>query len=163
MPEGPLGAPRLNNIGPLSRATEKEIKDQWEECPDDGKPLEICLATKEAAINILADQGVFPQCIDLIDINSGNCFDIADKVTDKLSYVNVLKIGDNDHVWIEYNGIHYDAEAPSGVESFRDLPIFDRIDPRQMLDWARMAAEMEGREKPETVEETVVDVTDEYR
>lgn len=28
------------------------------------------------------------------------------------------------HVWIYYKGKHYDAESPSGVESFIDLPFF---------------------------------------
>lgn len=29
------------------------------------------------------------------------------------------------HIWIYYNGKHYDAEAPNGVDNPWDLPIFD--------------------------------------
>ena len=28
------------------------------------------------------------------------------------------------HIWIYYNGKHYDAEEPNGVENPWDLPIF---------------------------------------
>ena len=28
------------------------------------------------------------------------------------------------HEWIYYNGLHYDAEKPYGVNNFMDLPIF---------------------------------------
>ena len=30
------------------------------------------------------------------------------------------------HVWIYYNGKHYDAEKPNGVIDFHDLPIFNK-------------------------------------
>jgi len=30
------------------------------------------------------------------------------------------------HVWVYYNGKHYDVEAYNGVESFWDLPIYQR-------------------------------------
>lgn len=32
----------------------------------------------------------------------------------------------NGHVWIYYNGKHYDAEVPDGVDTFWDLPIYKR-------------------------------------
>jgi hypothetical protein len=28
------------------------------------------------------------------------------------------------HAWIEYNGRHYDAERPEGVDEAKQLPIF---------------------------------------
>lgn len=31
------------------------------------------------------------------------------------------------HVWIELEGIFYDAEAPDGVDNFFDLPFFQRV------------------------------------
>lgn len=31
------------------------------------------------------------------------------------------------HVWIELDGIFYDAEAPEGVENFFELPFFQRV------------------------------------
>jgi hypothetical protein len=30
------------------------------------------------------------------------------------------------HMWVRYNGLNYDAEAPNGVRSFWDLPLFQR-------------------------------------
>jgi len=30
------------------------------------------------------------------------------------------------HVWIYYNGKHYDAEASHGVDDWKDLPIFKK-------------------------------------
>jgi len=32
------------------------------------------------------------------------------------------------HVWIYYNGKHYDAECPKGVENWKDLPFYKRIE-----------------------------------
>lgn len=162
MPEGPLGAPRLTNIGPLSRATKEEIKRQWEECPEGGKPEEICLAYKESAIAILEGQGFFAECNDLIDINSGSCFDIVERVYDEVDGVRVMVAGDRDHAWIMYRGVHYDAEAPTGVEDAFDLPIFGRISPRNMLRHAQMRAEIEGEPEPTHPRDTVKDITEEY-
>lgn len=31
------------------------------------------------------------------------------------------------HTWLELDGLHYDAEAPEGVENFFDLPFLQRI------------------------------------
>jgi hypothetical protein len=31
------------------------------------------------------------------------------------------------HTWLETDGMHFDAEAPEGVENLFDLPIFQRI------------------------------------
>lgn len=33
----------------------------------------------------------------------------------------------NYHWWIVYNGRHYDAECPEGVQSFLELPIYKRV------------------------------------
>jgi len=31
------------------------------------------------------------------------------------------------HIWIYYNGRHYDAERPYGVNNFMDLPYFQLL------------------------------------
>ena len=31
------------------------------------------------------------------------------------------------HVWIEYQGKYYDAECPTGIGNYRQLPIFNRV------------------------------------
>ena len=31
------------------------------------------------------------------------------------------------HVWIHFDGLHYDAERPEGVRNFLELPFFDRV------------------------------------
>jgi hypothetical protein len=31
------------------------------------------------------------------------------------------------HTWLELDGLHYDAEAPDGVENFFDLPFLQRL------------------------------------
>ena len=31
------------------------------------------------------------------------------------------------HIWVYYNGKHYDAEAPEGVNNWTDLPIFKKL------------------------------------
>lgn len=32
------------------------------------------------------------------------------------------------HVWVYYNGKHYDAECPEGVSDFRELPFFSDVE-----------------------------------
>lgn len=162
MPEGPLGGPRLNNLGPLSRSTEEEIRQHWEPCPDSGKQKEICEEIKVVALAILEDQGFYARCDELVDINSGFCSAITKKVSDRVSGVRIYQAGDRDHLWIFYGGRHYDAEVPSGLDDWRDLPFFARIPPKEVLRNARMAAEAEGREPPETFQDTIKDVTNEH-
>lgn len=158
MPEGPLGAPRLTNIGPLSRATEDELEMEWGTCPKRGPEAEICKEIKKVSITILENQGFFADCKTLVDINSGNCDRVSQKVAKGVPEATEMKVGDGDHYWIKYNGRHYDAEVPTGVDHWRDLPIFIRIPEDAMLSWARMAADAEGEELPETLEDTVTEV-----
>lgn len=163
MPEGPAGAPRLTNIGPLSRSTEEEIRDGWEECPATGKESEICRAIKKASIAILEGQGVFARCDTIESINGGNCANVAFQVAGEVDGVTVLQVGDGDRFWIEFNGKHYDAEVPTGVDNPFDLPFFDRTPRDIMLQNARREARAQGREPPETIEDTIMSTTEEAR
>jgi hypothetical protein len=71
------------------------------------------------------------------EINCGDCHNFAEMVinnlggeTDNLFESFTEQLWDN-HCWITFedvNGIewHYDAEAPSGVKDYNDLPFFQR-------------------------------------
>ena len=171
MPEGPFGFPRLTRLGPLSKQTVEEMEREWDECPESGKEREICRSLKVNAIRILEgdieDEGLMPdfldriQCDDLISINEGRCGIVASETLKDIDGIRVLKFGDGDHYWIEYNGWHYDAEMPTGVRSWDELPIFRRIPPREMLRFAQEAAMSQGERPPEFPDEAVKDATDE--
>lgn len=162
MPEGPFGGPRVSNFGPLSRSTIDDVRKTWRECPESGKPAKICKSIKYHSIAILEDQDFFADCDDIASINGGNCYNIAESVVDEVGGVRVFKAGDYDHVWISYNNKHYDAERPSGVTDYLDLPFFGRFPRYELLHFAQMAAEAEGEEPPQMFEDTVEDVTQEY-
>ena len=163
MPEGPLSGPRLSNIGPLSRATEEEVRAKWDSCPSSGKAKRICEEYKVQSLAILEDQGFFARCGSLKEINSGQCFKVAEGVASVVDGITVLRVGDGDHFWIEYNGKHYDAEAPSGVDDYEELPFFQRTSDSFHINSTRLA-KPEGVDYPvETVEDTIVDVTDKVK
>jgi len=162
MPQGPKGAPRLTNLGPLSRSTEEEIRQYWEPCPTGGEAEQICIEAKKVALAILENQDFFAKCDDLVDINSGSCASVAERVFEQVEGVRIYKGGDKDHVWIEYNGKHYDAEAPTGVDNYKDLPFFKRLPHDMILQNAQMQAEVSGETKPTTLDDTVEDITQKY-
>lgn len=74
------------------------------------------------------------------EINCGFCVDFAEQLNAKLVDRGVLdgvlldsgdlgaglRYGRGEHVWLWLRGRHYDAEAPEGVEDWRDLPFFKR-------------------------------------
>ena len=69
------------------------------------------------------------------DINNGYCKQFAKGVKDVA--VDGVRIRTHDfdetyssfaHAWIEFNGKHYDAECPEGVENPEELPFFKRND-----------------------------------
>ena len=61
----------------------------------------------------------------------GNCDTFAEAVQARaLELGATVKVrgtdwysADPEHVWVEYKGKHYDAEAPLGVKRWRQLPI----------------------------------------
>ena len=79
-----------------------------------------------------------PRCP--MGINSGECGDFADLLLESLisaGRTEVVAIDSGDlvedgaaadywHVWIYFDGRHYDAEAPDGVEDWEQLPFFAR-------------------------------------
>jgi len=158
MPEGPFGGPRFNNIGTLSRESKMGIKKYWRDCPHADSRSEICKTTKFYSLKALEEQGIFPDCKTLEDINSGKCGWIAEQVYNDIPFVNPIKIMNGDHVWVEHKGLHYDAEAPQGVEDPFDLPFFHRIPPDEVLYFNEMWAEIEGREPPQSIQDMIVPV-----
>jgi len=165
MPEGYRGLPRLTNLGPISRETKEEVSSEWGECPDSGRERDICLAIKEETIDILEDQGRFAKCSTLREINSGNCDEIAQRVLKRLPYVDVYEAGPADHVWVEYQGRHYDSERPAGVNDPMQLPTNAMIGKGTMLQNLNLAAEYaeEDFEPADSVHDVIREQTDKYK
>ena len=61
---------------------------------------------------------------DVPTINYGWCHDVSKKVTAQVPG-SINRSGPG-HYWIEYNGLHYDAERPAGVAHPSELPCFIR-------------------------------------
>lgn len=158
MPEGPFGFPRFETVGPLSRETKSDIKRQWRQCPTDERPKQICREIKFRALAIISNQDAFPSFKTLADINGGKCHTVARSVARELDYVTRLETIGGDHGWIMYEGQHYDAERPAGVDDPFKLPFFFRIPPQEVLRTSQREAEMMGEELPQTVEDMIVEV-----
>lgn len=79
------------------------------------------------------------------DVNSGSCGEFAYAVLERLpedSGVEIVSTGTfleqkglesygvkgefSNHVWLVFNGEHFDLERPSGVKEFIELPYFQR-------------------------------------
>lgn len=73
-------------------------------------------------------------------INNGNCDYFANDLAEALKAIGLTKVFHDEtpnlaefpgHCWIVCNGKCYDAESPTGVSRWRQLPIFARILRRQ--------------------------------
>lgn len=58
-------------------------------------------------------------------INEGWCEEFAGYVEDHLDGVSVEEA--EGHLWVKWNGRHYDAECLEGVEHPKDLPVYKRM------------------------------------
>jgi predicted GNAT family N-acyltransferase len=81
-----------------------------------------------AVLKLVAEMGEDP-----IIINSGDCDTFAERLVGVLGYGVAEEIMDDDddgripnHAWVDIDGRYYDAEVPSGVDDWRDLPVFTR-------------------------------------
>jgi len=158
-PEGPLGGPRATTIGPFSREAREDFEEQWDECPDGGREEELCRTVKEVAVEAIETEGVFPGCDTLEDINSGRCHDVARAVNNQLGYTTRVELMNGGHGWLRFKGKHYDAEAPSGVQTPWDLPFFQRTTPEATLGRVQDDAfRRELEDIPQTLDEIVVEV-----
>lgn len=85
-----------------------------------------------AAINVTADllaDGDIPEIQHVQDINDGWCLHFAEQVRDRVGGdVEVYEhVGYGwAHCWVECDGRAYDAEAPAGVDDWRELPFSQR-------------------------------------
>lgn len=134
----------MKNIGETRAKLEIRLKDVesyndkygWESCPTDD-PLEekLCKKIKKSALRLLENpHAVSPLSSQDLDepwvINFGYCrVTICDlekfiEIHDEIDVING-SVGRSNHWWIRYNGKHYDAEVPSGVERAVMLPTFD--------------------------------------
>ena len=73
-----------------------------------------------------------PRPDDAEDINLGFCNAVANRIFEELGEPEGMKILEAHtmgarHQWVEYNGKHYDAEVPGGIDDHEDLPIWDRF------------------------------------
>lgn len=135
--EGPLGLPRLTEIGPFARMT--YTPDEWEPCDKhsrDEMDKNICTAIKEVSLELLVEnEDLDPH--DPEEINSGYCYYVADKayyLLGKPDEVDVIErfspMGSN-HGYIKYRGRYFDAEVPHGTDEITGMPVIERfaIDP----------------------------------
>jgi len=65
------------------------------------------------------------------EINRGQCEDFMIDLMQRLPDGAIERTVPFDsglpgHYWVEYQGKHYDSEAPEGVKDWKDLPIFRR-------------------------------------
>lgn len=69
------------------------------------------------------------------ELNQGYCKAFAESVYNQLEIpdLRILTLrGENgEHYWLELNGYHYDSEATRGVESYHDLPYWQRNGPAE--------------------------------
>jgi hypothetical protein len=141
VPEGPLGAPRLTDVGPISRPTKEEIRKEWKECSVTeykgtqlfDRQIEICAEVKKASIEVLENQGIYAKYNSPKEINAGACHTVAKKVTNELDYTNWKITAGKEHSWVEYDGNNYDSEVPNGVPDPFDLPANVRVGKEQII------------------------------
>jgi hypothetical protein len=88
----------------------------------------------------LLNANVSPPVEEREDASSGWCRMIAFGVYDELGRpedVQVLQgfmgLGDN-HYWLKYNGKHFDAESPQGVQTPEDLDFFGGMTVKDMTE-----------------------------
>jgi|APHM01.1.fsa_nt_gi hypothetical protein len=164
MPEGPAGAPRLTTIGPLSRPTADDIRETWNECPDNFEnQQEICTEVKRASVQVLKNQGIYADFQSINELNTGACHTIAKTVKNRIPYVEWRMTIGGDHSWVKYNGRHYDAQIPFGVEDLDKIPLFSDI--QIILEYSKRYVENNNTpyDKPQTVEEMIISPRDVFR
>lgn len=167
MPQGPLGAPRLTNIGPISRPTKEEIRKEWKECSVTeyrgtqlfDKQIEICTEVKNASIEVLENQGIYAQFNSPEEINTGACHTVAKKVTDELDYTNWKMTAAKGHSWVEYDNNNYDSEVPNGVPDPFDLPTIARVGKEKYM--RGTAKQMDN--KPQKPRDIIIEPSDEFK
>lgn len=106
-------------------------------CVDDAAHHDDALAvdlynTMDTLVDEFLERDLSPPVEAPADINNGFCLYFAVTAYDRLEEttdVSLLQHGTMgaNHVWIEYNGYHFDAEAPRGVKHLENLPFVERF------------------------------------
>lgn len=95
-----------------------------------GIEREICSVIKQLSKGIIKGEQ-HPKVTCLPEINGGFCRFVAVETYLRLDDPDNIKLLEHGnmgtvHVWLEYNGKHFDAEVPCGVNNFNDLPLAKR-------------------------------------
>jgi len=66
------------------------------------------------------------------DLNNGFCNAVAEAIFEEAGGPEGMEIREahtmgGRHQWVSYEGQHFDAEATEGVDSYEDLPVWDRF------------------------------------
>lgn len=99
--------------------------NDWHDLCEATQPCQHLMAT--AVQRIVQQMNMKPR-----EINYGNCDKFADKLVATLGQQAAFLETDWDasevppHCWVQYRGLHFDAETPYGVIDPLDLPIFKR-------------------------------------
>lgn len=98
-----------------------------EDAPPPGEQYpEVSQNLLEVAEDLVAEG----ECEDMEGVNDGYCRYVAEEAYERSGLPDDVEILENgnrsSHHFIEYDGQYYDAEAPEGVEDWRDLPFFER-------------------------------------
>jgi len=101
------------------------------ECPPQDGHKQICQQLKQEVQQMMQTPDKFDLpanspsqiCEGLCSLPAQNVFD-----TLQLDHLRMVEAGMMNfaHVWLEYEGKHYDPERPAGVYDYRNLPVFSR-------------------------------------
>ena len=146
---------RLRSISPLPRKTMDEY--EWDDCRKNARDevdVILCKSIKEIARELMGEAVPSPKsvnkglCSHLSDkvVYNTQVGSLSEKEDIEIKrLVTIVELEDGDvvnrhlkefesgdlnieHCWFEYNGRHFDAEVPSGVDDMNNLPIFKRLD-----------------------------------
>lgn len=101
------------------------------ECPEQPNHSKICNALKIEVEKMMENPARFELpasspseiCEGLCSVPAQEVFDVMDFDHLRLVEAGMMNFA---HVWLEYEGKHYDPEKPAGVYDYRNLPVFDR-------------------------------------
>jgi len=111
---------------PITETDYRAIK-----CPDQDGHAQICTELKQQVLTMMdqPDRFGLPASAPS-EICEGLCSYPAQQVFDtlQLDHLRIVEAGMMNfaHIWLEYEGRHYDPERPQGVYDYRNLPVFDR-------------------------------------
>ena len=111
--------------------------------------------TAENVTNSYLDRDLSPEANTTEELNNGFCNAVAQEIFEEAGKPDGMQVMEAStmggrHQWVSYNGRHYDAETPTGVENFEDLPVWERFG-----EPGEATVVMEGGEGTEDAAETI--------